>query len=296
MRKQYQGGYIRRAKRRKGSDVWEFLWREETADGKRIRHTQVIGTVDQYPTKELASKAVNGLRARVNEESYRLRLRPILVGDLIDHFLQTVLCDEPDLYAAATRVVVPDTINRWIRPRWACLNIRDVRTIDVKRWLKKLLRKDGKPLANATKAKIRNVMRRVFNHAITYEWLKQDENPIKHVRQSAAREKEPEPFEPCELQTLLIKLASPFRELVFLDAVLGLRRSELFALKWRDFDFARRLVTIERNIVYGVIGHCKSRKSRTTLPIPPLVAAALCSWRERVSTKNPRTGFLRALA
>ena len=67
--------------------MWEYLWREETADGRRIRHTQVIGTVDQYPTKERASIAVNGLRTLVNEESYRLRQRPILVRDVSDHFL-----------------------------------------------------------------------------------------------------------------------------------------------------------------------------------------------------------------
>src|SRR5688572_26915188 len=105
MRKQYQGGYIRRAKRRKGSDVWEYLWREETADGKRIRHTQVIGTVDQYPTKELASKAVNGLRARVNEECYRLQLRCVFLADVIDHFLETVLYNESDPYAESTKQI-----------------------------------------------------------------------------------------------------------------------------------------------------------------------------------------------
>lgn len=53
---------MRRAKRRKGSDMWEYLWREETHDGKRIRHTLVIGAVTKYRIKDAASKAVNGLR------------------------------------------------------------------------------------------------------------------------------------------------------------------------------------------------------------------------------------------
>ncbi|HXQ39169.1 MAG TPA: hypothetical protein VN843_34535, partial [Anaerolineales bacterium] len=138
MRRQYQAGSIRRATRKNQTDVWEYLWREEIDDGKRVRHTQVIGPVDQYPTKESASNAVNGLRAQINEKLFRLRRRPVFIGDLIDHFFQTVLYDESDLYAASTKVVVPDTINRWIRPRWERVNICDVRTVAVKQWLKSL--------------------------------------------------------------------------------------------------------------------------------------------------------------
>jgi len=287
MRRQYQAGCIRRAKRKTRIDVWEYLWREQIDDGRCIRHTQVIGSVDQYPTKELASNAVNGLRARVNEKSFRLRLRPVFVGDLVDHFLQTAFDDQSDLYAASTKVVMPDTINRWIRPRWECVNIRDVRTVAVKQWLMSLSRKDGKPLANSTKAKVRNLMRRLFNHAITYEWLKQGENPIKHVRQSAKRQKEPEPFEPDEVQRLLDQLKSPYREMVLVLLSFGLRRSELFALQWRDFNFERNEVTIVRNICYGKLGQCKTQASHATLPMLPLVAIALCVWRKLTPHNQP---------
>lgn len=280
MRKQYQGGYVRRAKRRKGPDVWEYLWREETADGKRIRHTQVIGTVDQYPTKELASIAVNGLRTLVNEESYRLRLRPILVGDVIDHFLSTVLFNEIDPYAESTRQVTPATIKSWILPRWGSTNIRDVRVATFRDWLRNLRRKDGRSLADATKAKIRNLMRRLFNHAIECEWLEQGKNVIKLVKQSATRQKEPDPFEPEEVQRLLNTLKSPYREMVLLVLSFGLRRSELFALQWRDFDFERNEVSIVRTIYGGKVGKCKTKASRATLPIPRSIAITLLIWRK----------------
>ena len=287
MRRQYQAGSIRRATRKNQTDVWEYLWREEIDDGKRVRHTQLIGPVDQYPTKESASNAINGLRAQINEKLFRLRRRPVFIGDLIDHFFQTVLYDESDLYAASTKVVVPDTINRWIRPRWERINICDVRSVAVKQWLKSLSRKDGKPLANSTKAKIRNLMRRLFNHAIIYEWLKQGENPIKHVRQSAKRQKEPEPFEPDEVQRLLNQLRSPYREMVLVVLSFGLRCSELFALQWRDFDFERNELTIVRNICYGNLGQCKTQGSRATLPMLPLVAIALCVWRKLTPYNRP---------
>src|SRR5882757_8418057 len=50
----YQHGYLRRAKRKSGAHRWEFLWRENDTAGKRIRRIAIIGTVEQYPTEELA--------------------------------------------------------------------------------------------------------------------------------------------------------------------------------------------------------------------------------------------------
>lgn len=55
----YQHGYLRSVKRKTGPSQWEFLWRENVG-GRRIRRTTVIGSVDQYPTEELAQAAVNG--------------------------------------------------------------------------------------------------------------------------------------------------------------------------------------------------------------------------------------------
>ena len=279
MRKQYQAGGIRLAKRKHGPDVWEYQWREEAADGRRIRHTKVIGTVTLYPAREAAHNAVNGLRMRINEECYRLQLQAVCFADVIDHFLQTVLYNESDPYAESTRQVTPATINTWIRPKWGSINIRDVRARAVREWLRNLRRKDGQPLADATKAKIRNLMRRLFNHAIEYEWLEQGKNVIKLVKQSAMRQKEPDPFEPEEIQRLLNALKSPYREMVLVVLSFGLRRSELFALRWRDFDFEHNEVSISRTIYGGKLGECKTKASRATLPMPRSVAIALCIWR-----------------
>ncbi len=68
MRLRYQRGCLRCIQRKSGPDCWEFLWRENDVAGKRVRRTAVIGTVEQYPTKDLAQAAVNGLRMCINED------------------------------------------------------------------------------------------------------------------------------------------------------------------------------------------------------------------------------------
>jgi len=282
----YQHGYLRCVKRKSGPSQWEFLWRENMG-GHRIRRTAVIGSIDEYPTEELAQAALNGLRMRLNENRNRQGQQVILVADLTDHYIEIELSDETEWHAKSTCTIYADYLNSWVKPYWGKTNIRDVRTVAVEAWLRQLRHKDSEhPLANGTKAKIRNIMSVLFNHAIRYEWLEQGRNPIKLVRQSAQRMKTPEVLEPVEIQNLLAELESPFRLMVLLDATTGLRRSELLGLKWRDIDFSSLTINISRSIYCRLVGKCKTQASRKPVPLALDVAANLLVWKE--STLYPK--------
>ena len=287
MRQCYQRGCLRRTERKAGPDRWEYLWREDDVTGKRVRRTTVIGTVDQYPTRELAQSAVNGLRIQINEDRLRQPGHDILVADLVDHYLQTELSEEIGWHSHATRIVYRQYLTRWIRPHWGKVSIRSVRTIAVERWLRGLQRVDGASLANTTKAKIRNLLSVLFNHAIRYEWLGQGGNPITFVRQSAKRMRTPEVLEPSEIQSLLLQLKSCFRLMVLLDVTTGLRRSELFALKWNDVDFSNLRLDVLRSIYLGHVGDCKTEASRKPVPLDDRVAADLWLWKENTEYRQP---------
>ena len=280
MRQRYQRGCIRCTKRKAGPDRWEYLWRENDVTGRRVRRTTVIGTVEQYPTRELAQAAVNGLRMRINEDRLRQSGHDILVADLVDHYVRTELSEEVGWHSHATRIVYRQFLTRWIQPHWGKLSIRSVRTIAVERWLRGLQRADGAPLANATKAKIRNLFSVLFNHSIRYEWLGRGGNPITLVRQGAKRMRIPEVLEPMEIQGLLLQLKSCFRLMVLLDVTTGLRRSELFALKWGDVDFSNMRLDVLRSIYLRQVGDCKTEASRKPVPLEDRVAADLWVWKE----------------
>jgi integrase len=210
---------------------------------------------------------------QINEDRLRQPGPDVLVADLVDHYVQTELSEGIGRHSHATRIVHRQFLKRWIRPHWGKVSFHSVRTMAVERWLRGLQRVDGTPLASATKAKIRNLLRVLFNHAIRYEWLGQGRNPIAFVRQSAKRMRIPEVLEPSEIQGLLLHLKSCFRLMVLLDVTTGLRRSELFALKWSDVDFSNMRLDVMRSIYLGHIGDCKTEASRKPVPLDDRVAA-----------------------
>ena len=147
----------------------------------------------------------------------------------------------------------------------------DVKTVAVEPWLGTL------PLANASKAKIRNIMSAIFTHAMRYEWL--NRNPITLVRQSAKRERLPDVLTALEIGALLVELPDPCRTAVLLAACTGLRVSELMALKWTDIHFDAGEIRPARAIVDQVVGNLKTEASGKALPMDAALAGALIDWR-----------------
>ena len=263
MSRRYQQGCLYREKRKAGPDVWVFRYR----DGQSNRKEQ-IGTVEQFPTKSAARKACESLRANINKETRS----PRTVAELISHYEQKEL-SEGGSKAHSTREVYGSYIRTWILPAWGTRSLSDVKTVDVEAWLGSV------PLANGSRAKIRNVMSAIFFHAMRYEWL--NRNPITLVRQSAKRERLPDVLTAEEIGALLRELPEPCWTAVLLAACTGLRVSELLALKWSDVRFDKDEIRPVRAIVDQIVGSLKTEASGKAVPMDAALAEALLDWRGR---------------
>ena len=263
MSRRYQEGCLYRESRKSGPDVWVFRFR----DGQTNRK-EVVGTLAQFPTKTAARKACELRRSNLNPETRS----PRTVADLVSHYIEKEL-PEAGRKAHSTRGVYGSYIRTWIVPTWGAFAITDVRTVAVEQWLGTL------PLANASKAKVRNIMSAIFTHAMRYEWL--NRNPITLVRQSAKRERLPDVLTAREIGALLVELPDPCRTAVLLAACTGLRVSELLALKWTDIHFDAGEIRPARAIVDQVVGNLKTEASGKALPMDAALAGALLDWRRR---------------
>jgi integrase len=269
-RQRYQSGSLTKEKRKAGPAVWIFRWRENTPDG-RVNRKVVVGTVEQLPTKTAARKAAEPLRTNAIADNPAV---PMTVKQLVKHYTLNELLNK----AYSTQRTVETTLKVWVTPTWGEHRLSDVRTVAVERWL------HGLSLANATKAKVRNVMHGIFAHACRHDWL--SNNPISLVRQSAKREKVPAVFEAEELRKLLAELPNPARVMVFLTAATGLRVSEALGLKWSDVDFGAGAVNLNRAVVHQHVGEMKTEASQKPVPIDGALATALIEWSNQTAYRQ----------
>jgi integrase len=136
-------------------------------------------------------------------------------------------------------------------------------------------------VAPGTKAKTKGVMSVLFQHGLRYGLA--EKNPIRLVRQSSLPLQEEITLEPVEVAALLSELRDPFYTLILLASVTGLRRGELFGLKWEDVNFELSEIGVVRSVVDQVEGPPKTLASRRPLPMSAPLASSLLSWREQTS-------------
>jgi integrase len=265
--------------RKEGPAVWQFRWSEKDLHGARAQRKRVIGSVERYPNEAAARSAITVLLTEINSDKVRMGSRSITVAQLCDHFQQRELARDNTWRSYATKKTYQAYLTRWVLPHWRQYELAEVRTIQVESWLRTL------PLAKSSCAKIRNLMSVLFNHACRYQLF--DRNPIYLVRQSAKRRRTPTVLMPAEIKALVDNLSIRERTLVLLAVSTGLRQSELFGLKWGDICFSQGTMNVTRSIVYGVVGPCKTESSQKPVPLHPLVADALLTWRKQSSYSGP---------
>jgi len=234
----------------------------------------VLGRVKDLPANSSKLKnKLNSLRIQINGDMPS-ELSSLRMSDLISHFQAKELDgDVPEHRTYSTRQAYRSYLDNHILPRWDAVMLREVKAVHVEEWLR-----DLKPLANGTRAKIRNIMSALFTHAIRYGWMK--ENPIREVRQSAKRETVPDVLSAEEIKALLPRLEYRELVLVLLDYATGLRIGELLALKWHDIDSTAMQINVCRSIFHQRIGDCKTEASRKPVPLDSSIMLHLVQWRE----------------
>src|SRR6185312_16870177 len=108
MAQRYQDGHLRKAKRKRGPDVWEFLWRERGPDRKWRQRTLTVGNVEELRTEREALNRIQMLRMNINRDLGTSAL--MTFGDLVDHYRQTeLLADNKTEKTRATMLCTSET-------------------------------------------------------------------------------------------------------------------------------------------------------------------------------------------
>jgi integrase len=189
-----------------------------------------VGTVEKYRTKALARKAVEALLLKLNSETPQQRMAMVTFGAICDRYFEEEI---PERYSASKSY--RSNIKNYLKPRWGSYLLDHIRPMAVEDWLKKL------PMAPKSKAHIRSVMHLMFECATRWELFTEKRNPIALVRVKGGskRRQRPTTLTVDQFETIVALLKEPYRTMVYIAQCLGLRVSEIAALRWDDFDFER---------------------------------------------------------
>jgi integrase len=268
-RTRYQFGCLQLKERTKQPTVWVLRYRTTQPDGGR-RHCSIqVGTLQQYPTESLAWKAAEALRLAVNSGQHRAA--SVTFETLVDRYVLEAL---PERFS--TRVSYQSMLKTHLRPRWSEHFLTEMaeNPFTIEQWLKSLA------LAQRTKAHVKALLHRLFEYAMKWKLLSVQRNPtdLVEVKGGTRRRKRPRILTVEEFHKLLPLIPEPYRTMVLAAQCLGLRVSEILALKWEDVDLKALTIMARRSVVHGRVDSVKTEYSEDMLPLDPNFATLLRNW------------------
>ncbi len=168
-------------------------------------------------------------------------------------------------------------LDNYLLPRWGDSFALEINPDNIEEWLGALI------LANPTREKIRRVMNVVYRRGQKSRLLPMagEGNPVAFVTQSSRSDYKAVIVSPEQAFRIMMELEEPYRTLVFLVTLTGLRISEALGLKWGDLDYERQKIHLRRVWVGNdIVEQLKTEGSAAPVPLGDLLAGALRGWNQ----------------
>jgi integrase len=127
-------------------------------------------------------------------------------------------------------------IHHHLIPTFGDLTIDELTALKVKEWLSEL------SCSNKRKNNILIPLRQLYDEMYHDEII--EKNPLDHVKNLPIHTREPQPFTPNEVASILNELAGQEKNLIQFAFWTGLRTSELIALRWQDVDLEKNCIHV----------------------------------------------------
>jgi len=271
-RPRWQGGWL--FKRGKKNPVWVGRYREDAIaqDGTRIRRQRsvVLGLVSETGRRE-AQRRLNDRLTAINQG----RHRPELMADF-EHYV--VDRWEPVIYPLlrfSTSRNYKHLVRRHLLPFFGKMRLPEIGSAEVQMFLAQ----KSKVYSPKTVLSLRNLLSKVFGTAQKWGYLQV--NPARGTQVPAlvvTRERITLSAE--QVRALLVHLIEPYKTMVLLAVLSGLRRAEIIGLRWKYVDLANGSVRVAESNYEGKSAAPKTQASRRIVFVHRAVLEALESIRQ----------------
>ena len=142
--------------------------------------------------------------------------------------------------------------------------------------VQKFLAEKSKQFAPWTVHQLRSILSKIFGTAQRWEYL--ERNPARQVQvPSIINKRERVTLTPEQVRALLEALEEPYRTMVLLAVLSGLRRGEIFGLRWKYVDFGEGSLIVAECSYEGRAAAPKTRAARRKVFVDvPVLDALKC--------------------
>ncbi len=225
-------GHVRgRGKRADGSTKWQARWRhpEDASDRNRRERT--------FRTKKEAERWIAAMDTDALRGSYADPRRGEVRFKTVAEEWKGTWGD----LAPKTRVGYRSILNNHVLPRLGDKKIAGITTADLQEFANDLA-VDRKP---ATVRRVFEVVSNVLRVAMERRYIVANPNDAVRLPRIGRRSIEVNPLTHPEIKALVAEVPEHYRLAVLLDAYTGLRSGELWALRRRNIDLLRNVITVE---------------------------------------------------
>ncbi len=299
-RPRWQTGWI--FQRGRKDPVWIGRYREDviTADGRkhRLQRSLVLGPVREMGKRKAEAVLAERLAA-INQGLKKPTVMVTFQQFVLERFEPRIL---PTLRPGTARNY-QSLIRHDLLPFFGEVRLTEIGPQDVQMFLAG----KSKQVAAGTVLTLRNRLSKIFGTAVKWRYLQS--NPAQGAQVPAlTNTRERVALTPEQARALLAQLNEPFRTMVLLAVLSGLRRGELLGLRWKHVNFTEHLVTVAESVYLGRSAAPKTKASRRQVFIDGVVFDSLARLRpehfqpdefvfpsERGTPLNPHNVLYRAI-
>lgn len=257
-RRRYQKGSLVPKTGVPKNGLWIGRWREDViqADGRITRpyKWEVLGTIEDYPTRKLALRALEARLSTINSPTYRARPTAAF-ADFANRWDATVLSQ----HKPSTQSSIRSQFRRWLLPALGTCALKDLDGQRIQAFVSE---------CNTNPKTIRNLvatLRMMWNSARAWGYVAHD--PFDGVVLPKRGLIHTFTLSLQEIRDVVRLACEPYRTFYMILAETGIRGGEICALRVEDLDLENAVIHVRQSVWRGKLQTVKSRKGNRRFPI-----------------------------
>jgi integrase len=258
-----------RAIRKEARGTWVCF---PVINGKRT--TRTLGNLNELSQQQADAKAAEMFRS--------LKLQADRTSPTVLWVVEQYRIEKMPKLRHSTQRITGLWLKKYVLTQWGKQPITDLQPRPVELWLESL------PLAPKTRGHLRELLHRLVDYAMWRGAIPVGTNPISlvTVRGSSKRRKQPHNLTVEEFHALMRHLREPFKTMALAQLCLGLRVSELLALRWQDVDWMGSKLNVEHGIVNQHFDSVKTEGSRKIMLLDSQLLSVLSAWKQATEFRD----------